>query len=210
MARYQAGASVSTLASTASICIHNNTSMAHHKSSQPILLTNTSTMNFSLPLRSFSTKDDVVPATVVPAGGTLDTSTSLLDAFRDPLTRAERSENEVGKSWHARALRRKSLDDLHKLWFVLYRERNMLLTEAHLARRHQMEWVQPARLRKVRKSMGAIRQVLGERKRAKIAAFQERRRQQPKLAMEEEEEDVMMEDGEDVEYDGEDEKKQKS
>ena len=180
--------------------------MTNHKSSQPpTLLTNTtSTMNFSLPLRSFSTKDDVVPA-----GGTLDTSTSLLDAFRDPLTRAERSENEVGKSWHARELRRKSFGDLHKLWFVLYRERNMLLTEAHLARRHQMEWVQPTRLRKVRKSMGAIRQVLGERKRAKIAAFQEQRRQQQKLAVEDDE-DVMMEDGEDVEYDGEEEKKQKS
>jgi hypothetical protein len=45
----------------------------------------------------------------------------------------------------------------------------MLLTESNLARRHAYELVQPDRRRKVRKSMGAIKQVLGERKRKKIA-----------------------------------------
>ena len=45
----------------------------------------------------------------------------------------------------------------------------MLLTEANLARRHGYMMIQPDRRKKVRKSMGAIRHVLGERKRAKIA-----------------------------------------
>ena len=44
----------------------------------------------------------------------------------------------------------------------------MLLTETNLARRHGYEMVQPERRQKVRKSMGAIKHVLGERKRKKI------------------------------------------
>lgn len=47
----------------------------------------------------------------------------------------------------------------------------MLLTESNLARRHAYEMVQPDRRRKVQKSMGAIKQVLGERKRKKIADY---------------------------------------
>lgn len=54
--------------------------------------------------------------------------------------------------------------------FVLYKEKNMLLTERQLSRRRQIRYPQPERLKKVQKSMGAIRQVLGERKREKIAA----------------------------------------
>lgn len=47
----------------------------------------------------------------------------------------------------------------------------MLLTESNLARRHMYEMVQPDRRRKVQKSMGAIKQVLGERKRKKISDY---------------------------------------
>ena len=44
----------------------------------------------------------------------------------------------------------------------------MLLTEQQLSRRKQIIFPQPERLKKVRKSMGAIRHVLGERKRERI------------------------------------------
>lgn len=45
----------------------------------------------------------------------------------------------------------------------------MLLTESNLSRRHGYMMTQPERRKKVRKSMGAIKHVLGERKRVKIA-----------------------------------------
>jgi len=96
-------------------------------------------------------------------------SKSPLDAFRDTVPREKRQTERVGRSWSVKELRRKSYDDLHKLWLVLYKEKNMLLTEANLARRHGYMMLQPDRRKKVRKSMGAIRHVLGERKRAKIA-----------------------------------------
>ena len=51
----------------------------------------------------------------------------------------------------------------------------MLLTEIQLSRRHSLIMPQPERLQKVKKSMGAIRHVLGERKREKLAAVALRR-----------------------------------
>lgn len=51
----------------------------------------------------------------------------------------------------------------------------MLLTEQQLSRTRQLRFPQPQRMKKVQKSMGAIKQVLGERKKEKIAAFQESR-----------------------------------
>ncbi len=92
-----------------------------------------------------------------------------LDAFRDPIDRQTRMTETVGRSWSAKELRRKSYQDLHKLWYILYKERNMLLTEQQLSRRRQLTFPQPDRFRKVQKSMGAIKQVLGERKREKVA-----------------------------------------
>jgi hypothetical protein len=65
--------------------------------------------------------------------------------------------------------------------YVLYKERNMLLTELQLSRRRGLLFPQPERMKKVRKSMGAIRQVLGERKREKIAAFRRERQEQQQL-----------------------------
>lgn len=99
-------------------------------------------------------------------------TTSPLDAFRDTVPRERRNEETVGRSWSAKELRRKSYDDLHKLWYTLYKEKNMLLTESNLARRHSYEMIQPDRRRKARKSMGAIKHVLGERKRKKIADWE--------------------------------------
>mmetsp|Transcript_17896 Transcript_17896/g.26161 ORF Transcript_17896/g.26161 Transcript_17896/m.26161 type:complete len:147 (-) Transcript_17896:157-597(-) len=99
----------------------------------------------------------------------LPSPSSPLDQFRDPLSREKRFSETVGRSWSVKELRRKSFDDLHKLWFVLYKEKNMLYTESNIARRTSVYMPQKEREHKVKKSMAAIKIVLGERKRDKIA-----------------------------------------
>ena len=71
----------------------------------------------------------------------------------------------VGRSWKASELRLKSFEDLHKLWFVLVKERNMLETERDVAKRRGVQMNNPARLRKVRVSMARLKTVLNERSR---------------------------------------------
>ncbi|KAI2508923.1 Mitochondrial 39-S ribosomal protein L47 (MRP-L47) [Fragilaria crotonensis] len=100
-----------------------------------------------------------------------------LNDFRDSVPREKRMREPVGRSWSVAELRRKSFVDCHKLWYVLYKERNMLLTELKLSSRSQLIMPQPERLQKVKKSMGAIRHVLGERKQEKLAAVALRRAQ---------------------------------
>eukprot|EP01129_Flabellula_baltica_P005781 TRINITY_DN2117_c0_g1_i2.p1 TRINITY_DN2117_c0_g1~~TRINITY_DN2117_c0_g1_i2.p1 ORF type:complete len:122 (-),score=29.14 TRINITY_DN2117_c0_g1_i2:16-381(-) len=80
----------------------------------------------------------------------------------------------VGRAWSASELRLKSFSDLHKLWFVLLKEKNMLLTQREAFRKsgERESYPSPYRLRKVRKSMARIQVVLGERKKAADKAKQ--------------------------------------
>ncbi|MBA0835484.1 hypothetical protein Goarm_007762 [Gossypium armourianum] len=68
-----------------------------------------------------------------------------------------------GRSWKASELRVKSWDDLHKLWYVLLKEKNMLMTQRQMLHAQNLRFPNPERIPKVRKSMCRIKQVLTER-----------------------------------------------
>ncbi|TMW59676.1 hypothetical protein Poli38472_004745 [Pythium oligandrum] len=88
-------------------------------------------------------------------------------AKRDSLTKVPGTVGQakvlVGGDWKAWMLRQKSTDDLHKLWYVLLKERNALLTERAHARAKGIQMPNPERRTKVKKSMARIKLVLHER-----------------------------------------------
>ena len=86
-------------------------------------------------------------------------------------TKAKPDETVVtGRGWTVPDLRRKSFDDLHKLWYVLYKERNLILSEKEKTRRSQRPILSPQENRyiKVKRSMAGIKVVLNERKRIQV------------------------------------------
>jgi ribosomal protein L29 len=90
-----------------------------------------------------------------------------LNEFR--LTKEGMSPEHTGTSWSASHLRRKSFDDLHALWLVLYKERNALLThqtKVSRVRDPTQTRVTTEKMYKVKKSMARIKAVLAERRKA--------------------------------------------
>ena len=71
-----------------------------------------------------------------------------------------------GRSWSKEELRIKCNSDLHKLWFVLYKERNMLLTMQELAKSEKELFPSPERVEKVEESMVNLEDVVRERNKA--------------------------------------------
>ena len=74
-----------------------------------------------------------------PAMASFHATTRACMGFEEFFDQKEKPGDEIvtGRSWTAADLRRKSFDDLHKLWFVLYKERNLLLSERERQRRNQ-------------------------------------------------------------------------
>ncbi|KAF6257374.1 mitochondrial 39-S ribosomal protein L47 (MRP-L47)-domain-containing protein [Scenedesmus sp. NREL 46B-D3] len=89
---------------------------------------------------------------------------SFLDEA-DPLTAAH------GRAWLAKELRTKSWDDLHRLWYLCLKERNMVLTQLAWQERQQrlskraseLPSLYLGRYTKVKLTMNRIKQVLSER-----------------------------------------------
>jgi large subunit ribosomal protein L47 len=75
-------------------------------------------------------------------------------------------EVKVGRSWKLDELRLKSNEDLHKLWYVLLKEKNMLLTMQHDAKEECRDFANPERIDKVEESMGNLEEVVRERNKA--------------------------------------------
>jgi len=89
----------------------------------------------------------------------------LMEFFDDPKHWGA-DKVRVGRHWKKDELRLKSNEDLHKLWFVLLKERNMLLTTQHAYRAQTAGMPNEERLDKVDISMENLEEVVRERNRA--------------------------------------------
>lgn len=76
------------------------------------------------------------------------------------------SEVKTGRAWTLDELRIKSNADLHKLWFVLLKEKNMLLTMEHECNDKVELFPSPERIDKVNLSMEHLETVVRERNKA--------------------------------------------
>ncbi|KAG8193902.1 hypothetical protein JTE90_011460 [Oedothorax gibbosus] len=89
----------------------------------------------------------------------------LMEFFDDSQSWGE-DEVRSGREWKIDELRIKSNSDLHKLWFVLYKEKNMLLTMEHAAKKASEYFPNPERIDRVEISMENLEAVVRERNEA--------------------------------------------
>ncbi|XP_061832137.2 large ribosomal subunit protein uL29m isoform X2 [Nerophis lumbriciformis] len=89
-----------------------------------------------------------------------------LDEFFDSPENWGESKVKSGAPWTAKHLRAKSNEDLHKLWYVLLKEKNMLLTLEQESKRQRVQMPSPERIRKVERSIIRLETVVKERETA--------------------------------------------
>ncbi len=77
---------------------------------------------------------------------------SLMEFFDEKKNWAE-NRVKHGRPWTIDELRNKSNSDLHKLWYVLHKERNMLLTMEEYYQKNAMLLPSPERIAKVNKKI---------------------------------------------------------
>lgn len=77
-----------------------------------------------------------------------------------------KQEVRHGRAWTKDELRLKSASDLHKIWFVLLKERNMLMTMEHECKEKHRLFPSGERIDKVKISMENLETVVKERNRA--------------------------------------------
>ncbi|XP_055691414.1 39S ribosomal protein L47, mitochondrial [Lutzomyia longipalpis] len=96
---------------------------------------------------------------------TSSTNRDLMEFFDDKKNWGE-LEVKTGRAWTKDELRIKSNADLHKLWYVLLKERNMLMTMEHECNEQIEPFPSPERVDKVKISMENLEMVIRERNRA--------------------------------------------
>lgn len=89
-----------------------------------------------------------------------------LSQFFDQPSNFGQTKVRVGRNWLKSELRLKSNSDLHKLWYVLLKERNMLLTMEQFYKDEFELMPNPERIDKVEQSMENLEEVVRERNRA--------------------------------------------
>jgi len=89
----------------------------------------------------------------------------LMEFFDDKKNWGE-TNIRAGRSWKLDELRIKSNSDLHKLWYILLKERNMLLTMEEECKRECQLFPSPERLDKVDESMKNLETVVRQRNQA--------------------------------------------
>ncbi|KAG0659598.1 54S ribosomal protein L4 mitochondrial [Rhodotorula mucilaginosa] len=114
-----------------------------------------------------------------PSRQETDTSNHPLWRFfhdQQSLEVPDKRKDNSSRSWTAPELRLKSFTELHQLWYILLRERNVLLTQREEARRLRVDLsgytAVPDKLRLCQKSMARIKQVISERRHAALQAAQ--------------------------------------
>ena len=95
---------------------------------------------------------------------TLGASTKDLEAFTGYMV-DQRNQAKTGRAWRAEELRLKDHTDLHKLWYVLLREKNKLKSDHLMCKQLQQQFYGFSDLTKVRLSMARLLTVVNERKR---------------------------------------------
>lgn len=80
----------------------------------------------------------------------------------------------AGRKWKISELRIRSSSDLHKLWYVLLKERNMLMTLGQECKRLGIPVPGPTRLHKVKQTMNSIKTVIEERNSAILTLEKQR------------------------------------
>uniref|UniRef100_A0A023G7F4 Large ribosomal subunit protein uL29m n=2 Tax=Amblyomma triste TaxID=251400 RepID=A0A023G7F4_AMBTT len=86
--------------------------------------------------------------------------------FFEPKDKWGADEIRAGKPWSKDELRIKSNSDLHKLWYILLKEKNMLLTMEEAAKKEVELFPNPERIDKVKESMENLEAVVRERNEA--------------------------------------------
>lgn len=141
-----------------------------HKTRDNNRLRGVSTIHRSGPREFLSVSNDAIPqpraASELPPVE-VDPDHGLWDFFYDKkLMQSPAEDSAHGRAWSVEELRRKSWDDLHKLWWVCVKERNRIATATYARDKAEIgfgEHEASERDEVVRTTMRAIKHALTER-----------------------------------------------